>query len=129
MIEYRRLLVSEDEFKDVILNYIALEEGEGNEPCVKAVWDVSIVQDTPFAVHVQYQTRDGRQATRTLDENGVTAAFIGLCLTCCIPISKISEKTVKKTVGGIAMDMTIKGAPVLAAAKGVVAPCTQQAAR
>lgn len=109
MVEYRRLLVNEDEFREVLLRQLAREEG-----CeiIPQIYEFEIGSEDPFVVHVHYQSADGRQVDKKIDANGAISAFIGHCLTSCIPISRVSKKTIKKTVGGIAMDMTISDVPV-----------------
>ena len=109
MVEFRRIVLSEEEFRKVLAHQIAQESGNKSLPHIH---DIQIVNETPLSVVVYYQSGSGRQVSKPIDAHGAITAFIGLCQSSSIPISKISEKTIKSTGGGIAMDMTIKDVPI-----------------
>ncbi|MBL6932874.1 MAG: hypothetical protein ISR45_07995 [Rhodospirillales bacterium] len=105
-IEIRRLIVNEDELKQICTDYIA--SGDAQAP-KGAVMSLKIEKDSPFKVSVHIQTSEGQQIPFQMDENQLVTALIGYCALKMIPVSRNAKKTVKKTDKGmIAFDMVLQ---------------------
>ena len=106
MIEIRRMLINEDELKQLIVRLITAEdENDGNLPGM--VMDLKITQDAPLTMQVHAQTATGHQVAKKMGEVEIMTAIIDYCLAKRIPMSRKSKKSIKRTKDGVALDMVI----------------------
>lgn len=105
-IEIRRLIVNDDELKQICSDYVA--SGDTDVPR-GTIMSLKISRDDPLEVSVQIQTAEGQQNPFTLGENHLVSALINYCAMKMIPVSRNAKKTVKKTDKGmIAFDMVLQ---------------------
>jgi len=105
-VEIRRLIVNEDELKQICTDFIASGDSYGLSG---TMMDLKIVSDDPFEVSLMVHNTDGQQIPFDMDETHLVTALLGFCSRKGIPVSKSAKKTVKRTeTGMIAFDMILQ---------------------